>query len=234
MTMVKVLVNLMLIDGGGDYLPAEECEKFKSSNEKKLTGKGSREGWKQWDSSTRWSSLLFLTISIMVSLHFLPFWLKVGQDWSGSQLFGKLPQVTHCERSPGKQIHIMFGLWYCSKARWPESPPKQRQGPCVEKSLREACLLLGAILNLTSWTIGSFLPSQSVSSLARLRKPSRQWNIESCCDTWGALRLPVEKEESCTEDKSSYCHVRPTVVIWAPESVCYDCWHWRLSPWKKG
>ena len=45
MTMVKV--NLMLIDGGGDYLPAEECEKFKSSNEKKLTGKGSREGWKQ-------------------------------------------------------------------------------------------------------------------------------------------------------------------------------------------
>ena len=47
MTMVKVKVNLMLIDGGGDYLPAEECEKFKSSNEKKLTGKGSREGWKQ-------------------------------------------------------------------------------------------------------------------------------------------------------------------------------------------
>ena len=47
MTMVKVVVNLMLINGGGDYLPAEECEKFKSSNEKKLTGKGSREGWKQ-------------------------------------------------------------------------------------------------------------------------------------------------------------------------------------------
>ena len=39
MKAVKALVNLILIES--DYLPAEECEKFKKRDEKKLTGKGS-------------------------------------------------------------------------------------------------------------------------------------------------------------------------------------------------